>query len=372
MKNRICVYAIAKNESKFVDKWYESMKEADEIVVLDTGSTDDTVSKLRAHGVKVEVKEIKPWRFDVARNESMKLIPEDCNILVCTDLDEVLSPGWAEILRSEWVEGKHTRAVYKYNWSHYENGEPAVTFIYNKIHDRDWIWKYPVHELLYNTKTQKETYPEDGELNLFDKITLDHWQDLEKSRSSYLGLLELREQEDDGTDLYGKLYLGHEYYYRDMPEKSISVLKQALETHDTDLWDIEKASCWYYIGMNHYNQKNYEEATMAYLKGMKIDPTYRECYIGAARAYIELGQYGMAVAAIRDCLRKTWRHYSWLENDISWGYEPYDLLCQAYFNSGEYLKALGCGYKALTMDEHDPRLNHNVLAALDNLTDEDY
>ena len=40
---KICVYAISKNEEKFVKRWTESMKEADEIYVLDTGSTDKTV-----------------------------------------------------------------------------------------------------------------------------------------------------------------------------------------------------------------------------------------------------------------------------------------------------------------------------------------
>lgn len=69
------------------------MQEADAIVVLDTGSTDGTVSKLKARGVKVETKAIDPWRFDVARNESLKLVPDDCNILVCTDLDESFEPG---------------------------------------------------------------------------------------------------------------------------------------------------------------------------------------------------------------------------------------------------------------------------------------
>ena len=44
---KICVYAISKNESKFVDRWVESMSEADDIYVLDTGSTDDTVEKLK-------------------------------------------------------------------------------------------------------------------------------------------------------------------------------------------------------------------------------------------------------------------------------------------------------------------------------------
>ena len=37
---KICVYAIAKNEIKFIDRWFNSVKEADYICVLDTGSTD--------------------------------------------------------------------------------------------------------------------------------------------------------------------------------------------------------------------------------------------------------------------------------------------------------------------------------------------
>ena len=45
-KYKVCVYAIAKNEEKFVKKWYESMKEADKIYVLDTGSTDKTFETL--------------------------------------------------------------------------------------------------------------------------------------------------------------------------------------------------------------------------------------------------------------------------------------------------------------------------------------
>ena len=40
---KIVVYAICKNESKFIKRWYESMKEADSIYVLDTGSTDEVL-----------------------------------------------------------------------------------------------------------------------------------------------------------------------------------------------------------------------------------------------------------------------------------------------------------------------------------------
>ena len=48
---KVIVYAIAKNEEKFVDRWVDSMQEADEIIVLDTGSTDKTVEKLKKRNV---------------------------------------------------------------------------------------------------------------------------------------------------------------------------------------------------------------------------------------------------------------------------------------------------------------------------------
>ena len=51
----IVVYAICKNESQFVDRWMDSMSEADMVVVLDTGSDDDTPQRLEARGAKVSL-----------------------------------------------------------------------------------------------------------------------------------------------------------------------------------------------------------------------------------------------------------------------------------------------------------------------------
>ena len=90
---RICVYAISKNEERFVKTWAESMSEADKMIVLDTGSTDGTVEQLRACGAEVHTAHIDPWRFDTARNRSLALVPEDYDICVCTDLDERFHPG---------------------------------------------------------------------------------------------------------------------------------------------------------------------------------------------------------------------------------------------------------------------------------------
>ena len=85
---KICVYAISKNEIKFVERFFNSVKEADYVCVLDTGSTDGTFERFKELGVIVAQKKYKKFRFDVARNDSLKLIPADSDICVCVDIDE--------------------------------------------------------------------------------------------------------------------------------------------------------------------------------------------------------------------------------------------------------------------------------------------
>ena len=56
-------------------------------------------------GAHVTVEAITPWRFDVARNRSLDLVPADADLCVCTDLDEVFQPGWREKVEEAWTQG---------------------------------------------------------------------------------------------------------------------------------------------------------------------------------------------------------------------------------------------------------------------------
>ena len=180
---KICVYAICKNEEKFVQRWYDSMKEADKIFVLDTGSTDGSYDALKKLGVIVKKEEIKPWRFDVARNISLDMVDEDTDICVCTDLDEVFEEGWRDKLEKMWKEDT-TRASYTYNWSLDDSGNPIISFYSDKMHSRHgYRWTRPVHEVLAFDGVEKRVFDE--------TLVLNHYPDRSKSRGSYLPLLEL-------------------------------------------------------------------------------------------------------------------------------------------------------------------------------------
>ena len=366
--NKICVYAICKNEDQFVDKWVESMKEADKIVVLDTGSTDNTVEHLRSLGVEVKVQPINPWRFDIARNEALRMVPDDCNILISTDLDEILEPGWADVLRNKWIDGVHTRGIYKYSWSHLENGESGRVFHYDKIHNRNWIWKYPVHELLADLDNDSENYS--NSLYLFDDIHLHHYPDRSKSRGSYLPLLELR-AEVNKNDWYGLIYLSHEYYYRGFYQKSADKLQFILDNYAENYSDLEKASCYLFMGDDYAELQNWSKSIDNYINAINVDPTYREPYIGLAHILLDQKQYLLAETYLKIALEKSYRHYTWLERDTSWTYELFDLLCLACYYAGHKKESILYAIKALSFNPDDERLKNNLKLCLENTTDKE-
>jgi len=93
---KIAIYAISKNEEEFVKRFYESAKNADLVLIADTGSTDNTVSLARSLGITVHDIAVKPWRFDKARDTALNLIPGDFDVCISLDLDEVMEPGWRE------------------------------------------------------------------------------------------------------------------------------------------------------------------------------------------------------------------------------------------------------------------------------------
>ena len=171
----ICVYAISKNEEKHVRLWMESMKEADQIVVLDTGSADQTVPLLRELGADVFEEKITPWRFDTARNRSLALVPDDVDICVCVDLDERFEPGWRDKLVAVW-QPDTSRARYRYTWSFNPDGSEGCVFWIDKIHARKgFTWEHPVHEVLvYTGNTPYQIIDADG-------IQLNHYPDPTKS-----------------------------------------------------------------------------------------------------------------------------------------------------------------------------------------------
>ena len=347
---KICVYAICKNEEKFVPKWVESMKEADEIYVLDTGSTDNTVQLLEDLGVHVTVEIIDPWRFDVARNKSLELVPDDCDICVCTDLDEVLVPGWREKLESAWKDGT-TRCQYTYHWSLDENDHPIVSFFLNQAHARHgYHWTHPVHEVL------EYTLGDEVVVSCPD-IILKHYPDTEKSRSSYLPLLELSVKEDPEDDR-NMHYLGREYMYYEMWDKSIETLKKHLNLKRA-VWKDERAASMRFIGRCYKNLEQYDEARHWYDEAIKEAPRLRDAFVEKALLEYEMENYDKVEDLCFRALEIKSHEQTYINEPFSWNGTIYDLLSISAYHLGRFSQAIYFVDIALTYQPDDPRLLNN-------------
>lgn len=356
---KVVVYAISKNEEKFVMRWYESMKEADEIYVLDTGSTDNTVKILQECGVNVCVKNIEPWRFDVARNMSLELVPIDTDICVCTDLDEVFVSGWRNKLEDIWKDNTN-RLRYVYNWNLDNNGNPIVSFYGEKIHSRNnYRWIHPVHEVL--------SYSGNSEIfEMTDDIVINHYPDSKKSRSSYLPLLELSVKEEPMDDR-NMHYLGREYMYYSRWNDCIDTLIRHLKLPNAT-WRDERCASMRFIARSYINLERYDEAEMWLKKAINEAPFLRDGYVEMALYQYKIGNY---FEVIKYCIlaltikenRKTYINEKFcFDNTID------DLLSISYYYIGLYDIALYYVNKALSFDNNNERLlkNRDIISEKNN------
>lgn len=348
---KICVYAICKNESQFARRWVQSMCEADGIYVLDTGSQDDSVRQLRACGAAVTSEKITPWRFDTARNRSLQLVPQDADICVCTDLDEVFRPGWRKALEAAW-QPSTGRAQYRYTWSFRPDGSEGTVFYISKAHARfGYVWRHPVHEVLV---------PENGAADRIVTVPgmqLDHYPDPSKSRASYLPLLELSVQEDplDDRNMH---YLGREYFYYGRWADCVTTLKRHLQLPGAT-WRDERAASMRYIARSCVQLGRVQEAESWFLRAVAEAPHLREPYLDYARWLYTQENWDGVVFFARGALQITTRPATYICEADAWGSLPWDLCALGLYYTGRAAEALYCAEAACAIEPDNERLQNN-------------
>jgi glycosyltransferase involved in cell wall biosynthesis len=188
---KIAVYTIALNEEKHVERWYNSVKDADYILIADTGSTDRTVEIAKSLGINVYNISIKPWRFDVARNTALSLLPDDIDLCVSLDMDETISEGWREVL--EKTTGNQITYVF-------DNYHKQHSMVNNKIHSRHgYVWKFIMHEGIVQDRIEPD-------IEFAYGLEVYHLPDVEKPRSQYLDLIKAALDETRNITRYYKYY----------------------------------------------------------------------------------------------------------------------------------------------------------------------
>lgn len=346
---KVAVYAIAKNEEQFVDRFCASAGDADLILIVDTGSSDGTVKAAHALGydhVATPSIYISPWRFDIARNTALSMLPKDVDICVSLDLDEELQPGWRDAIEKAWTWGT-TRLKYRFDWG------SGIAFWYEKIHARHgYRWHHPCHEYPVPDRITERWATCDHPLLVI------HKPDPSKPRSQYLDLLRVSVEEDP-QDPRNAFYYARELSFHRRWEDAITECKRYLSLPRAD-WKTERCYAMRVISRCYQELGDWDEALAWAHRAVAEAPQTREPYVEVSTIAYRLGQWSVCYGAAISALAITEREWVYTVDPAVWGAQPHDLAALAAWNLGLHGKALEHGTEAARLAPDDTRIAENL------------
>lgn len=346
-KLKICVYAISKNEAHFIPRFCESAKDADLILIADTGSDDGLPEEARKYGAVVHNICITPWRFDLARNAALALVPRDFDVCISLDIDEVLQPGWREEIERVWIKGETTRLRYMFDWG------CGIQFFYEKIHAKHgYMWHHPCHE-----------YPiPDGRINEVwaqtDMLLAVHMPDPTKSRGQYMDLLELSVKEDPDCPR-NAFYYARELSFHGRWQESIDACKNYLNLPRAT-WMNERCYAYRVMGRSYSELGLVGEAEKAFQMAASEAPNTREPWCELAMLMYRHHRWEECFAYAMRALRITDRALVYTCDPAVWGAQPHDLAALGAWHLGLKDIALEQAKIAFALEPTDIRLENNV------------
>ena len=346
-KLKICVYAISKNEAHFVQRFCESAQEADLIMIADTGSDDGLPEQAEVCGATVHHIAITPWRFDLARNAALALVPRDMDVCISLDIDEVLQPGWREEIERVWIKGQTTRLRYMFDWG------SGISFYYEKIHARSgYMWHHPCHEYPVPDGRITEVWAQT------DFLLAVHKPDPTKSRGQYMDLLELSVREDPDCPR-NAFYYARELSFNARWWEAIEACKNYLKLPRAT-WGNERCYAYRVMGRCYNEVGLLAEAEQAFHSAAGEAPNTREPWCELATLMYRQSRWEECFAYAMRALKITDKAAVYTCDPAVWGYQAHDWAAIAAFQLKMYDIAYTHAKIACEMEPEDLRLQANL------------
>jgi glycosyltransferase involved in cell wall biosynthesis len=203
----VTLYAISKNEEKNVEKFIETSKKFSHAVVVDTGSTDNTLQLLKDAGIEVHEHPQSRDEFDFskARNQALSYVKTDWafSLDFNEDLDEFFPEGLA-VISGEFTAFNHER------YDKVGDEEPTLgQTAHVRFHrTKNYTWVNAVHETPIFLPT--EEYLGEVAVDTTIKITKTIQPSIDKNLF-YLSICE-REYQNNPENSYYLWFIFMHYY----------------------------------------------------------------------------------------------------------------------------------------------------------------
>lgn len=268
MKLSACL--IVKNEKDHIIDVLTSLKGVDEIIVVDTGSVDNTVELAQSMGAQVFTDYQWNDDFAEARNHALSKCTGDW--ILSIDADEVLEIDGVNKIRNRIAVAGPDILHFSVKMTSKGSGQ---THNLPRIFRNDGSvkWVGAAHETLYPVQT-----------NYTDIVITYGYStahDLDPNRMMRILEKQLNKEDYTPRDLY---YYAREFYYRRDYLKAASLFYKYTTISS---WVPEKADACLYMARCYFYTQRGNEAREACNEAIKLNPDFKEALLFMAELHFE-------------------------------------------------------------------------------------
>lgn len=337
MKISLCV--ITKNEEKNIETCINSVKNiVDEIVVIDTGSIDNTVDIVQKLGGKVYYFD---WidDFSAVRNYALSKVNGDWIIFL--DADEYISKDSLPMLKSVIQKAHKLKLdVIETDWINinqvdqtFQSSMPIVRILKKSPLLR---YKGKIHETIHKVKGNIKKLNAINTIKIFHVgYSADIIQEKKKSDRNIQLLYKELEKKPNSSNIH--FYLAESFNLGRNVEKVFEHIKEVFKYENGTLNGIYQKS--YFYQLNSMVTLEYEENDIMdiYNKAIEFDKTYPDYEVVIGNYYIEKKEYKKAVFYFCQCIEKMNAYKgiseSWI---VTRPKEVYKIVANLYYLIGDY------------------------------------
>ncbi|MDX2073207.1 MAG: glycosyltransferase [Alphaproteobacteria bacterium] len=331
---------IVKNEGATIERVLKCAKNfCDEMIVVDTGSTDDTVEKAKASGAIVHH---FAWIDDFAAARNFSFSKCSCDWIIWLDGDDIVTPENQKMIADlktttldNELEGVYLRYIYP----------PFVQWrermIRRNLFGSKIEWREPIHECIHGIDAAKQKF--------FDTIFIKHDPPPERAATKKdRNITILRKHIENGANDERTLFM---YAIECLHSRYLEEAERMLETFFAQVHHPHYRYEVYYKMYDLYMSFNMPEKALAALpKGIAEDPARAEAYYRMGKYFMEkVDNLQGARALLTTASHLPIPAYSVPETE-SYTYGPWHMLSRVHFRLGAWEAAKYAAKKALNLN----------------------
>ena len=285
----ITLSMIVKNEEKHLANCLESVKNVvDEIVLVDTGSTDNTLEIAKKYSAKIFHFE---WINDFAAARNFALEHSSGDWILYLDADECLKQtSINELKRLTKYKKKEAYKCIINNIDEINSRPSVMTYTRLFPNDKRVRFEGKVHEQIENS-LRKNNYVIKN-----SRIEIDHYgynltkDDLQNKAKRNLVIL--LNQFAESRSSYYAFHLGQTYAILNEKENAVKYFTIALS--DPKLGKESRSLAYRYLAIDNAERQNYKTAAELIDKSLQCDNEQPLALFAAANIYLKLGDANIA------------------------------------------------------------------------------